>query len=54
MHQWVLLGPVYGQFYPKTTGLYGHNQQQNRWRNFPILSDAVTTEHFRDHGYKYM
>ena len=39
--------------YPKTTGLYGHNQQQNRWRNFPILSDAVTVmEHFRDHGYK--
>ena len=28
--------------YPSKTGYYGHNQQQNRWRNFPILTDAIT------------
>ena len=39
--------------YPSKTGYYGHNQQQNRWRNFPILTDAITImEHFKNNGYK--
>ena len=39
--------------YPSKTGFYGHNQQQNRWRSFPILEDAVTLmEYFASHDYK--
>tara|TARA_B100001094_G_scaffold185166_1_gene179401 strand:- start:1133 stop:3061 length:1929 start_codon:yes stop_codon:yes gene_type:complete len=39
--------------YPSKTGYYGHNQQQNRWRNFPIMTDAITImEHYNNNGYK--
>jgi arylsulfatase A-like enzyme len=39
--------------YPSKTGYYGHNQQQNRWRNFPMMTAAVTVmEHYRNNGYK--
>ena len=39
--------------YPSKTGYYGHNQQQNRWRNFPMMTDAITImEHYSNNGYK--
>jgi nifR3 family TIM-barrel protein len=39
--------------YPSKTGYYGHNQQQNRWRNFPMMTTAVTVmEHYSNNGYK--
>jgi iduronate 2-sulfatase len=39
--------------YPSKTGYYGHNQQQNRWRDFPMMTDAVTLmEHYSNNGYK--
>lgn len=38
---------------PSTSGYYGKNQQDNNWRNFPKLSDAITLmEHFKANGYK--
>ena len=38
--------------HPHTTGYFGYRQQANNWREFDILSDAVTMiEHFYDHGY---
>ncbi|CAI8364941.1 MAG: Choline-sulfatase [Opitutia bacterium UBA7350] len=37
---------------PSTTGYYGYNQQANKWRQFPKLSDAITLmEHFKANGY---
>ena len=39
--------------YPSKTGYYGHNQQQNRWRDFPMMTDAITImEHYSNNGYK--
>ena len=38
---------------PSTSGYYGFDQQSNDWRDFDILSDAITLmEHFKEHGYK--
>ena len=38
--------------YPHTTGYFGYQQQQNHWRDFDKLSDAVTMmEHFYNNGY---
>ncbi len=37
---------------PSTSGYYGFDQQSNDWRDFDILSDAITLmEHFKEHGY---
>ena len=37
---------------PSTSGFYGYAQQQNDWRDFDILSDAITLmEHFKTNGY---
>jgi arylsulfatase A-like enzyme len=34
---------------PSTSGFYGYDQQENDWRDFDILDDAVTLmEHFKD------
>ncbi len=38
--------------YPHHSGYYGYRQQENHWRRFPVLRNAVTMmEHFRAHGY---
>ncbi|MDB2310745.1 sulfatase-like hydrolase/transferase [Opitutales bacterium] len=37
---------------PSTSGYYGFNQQSNDWRDFDILSDAITLmEHFKANNY---
>lgn len=37
---------------PSTSGYYGYDQQSNKWRQFPKLSDAITLmEHFKANGY---
>ncbi|MGC6424098.1 MAG: sulfatase-like hydrolase/transferase [Lentimonas sp.] len=37
---------------PSTSGYYGYAQQQNDWRKFDKLTDAVTLmEHFKSNGY---
>ena len=37
---------------PSTSGYYGYAQQQNKWREFDKLSNAVTLmEHFKANGY---
>ncbi len=37
---------------PSTTGFYGKDQQNNKWRQFPKLSNAITLmEHFKANGY---
>ncbi|MEC8613846.1 MAG: sulfatase-like hydrolase/transferase [Verrucomicrobiota bacterium] len=37
---------------PSTSGYYGFNQQSNDWRDFDLLSDAVTLmEHFKANNY---
>ena len=37
---------------PSTSGFYGYAQQQNDWRDFDILSDAITLmEHFKANNY---
>lgn len=37
---------------PSTTGFYGIDQQNNKWRQFDKLSDAITMmEHFKANGY---
>ena len=37
---------------PSTTGYYGYNQQDNDWRDFPKMADAITLmEHFKGNGY---
>lgn len=51
-----LCGPSRASFltglYPHTTGYFGYEQQQNHWREFDKLTDAVTImEHYYDHGY---
>ena len=38
---------------PSTSGYYGFDQQSNDWRDFDILSDAITLmEHFKGNNYK--
>jgi arylsulfatase A-like enzyme len=51
-----LCGPSRASFltglYPHTTGYFGYEQQQNHWREFDKLSDAVTImEHFYNNNY---
>ena len=37
---------------PSTSGYYGFNQQSNDWRDFDLLSNAVTLmEHFKANNY---
>ncbi len=37
---------------PSTSGFYGYAQQQNDWRDFDILSEAITLmEHFKANNY---
>ena len=37
---------------PSTSGFYGYDQQENDWRDFDILDDAVTLmEHFKANSY---
>lgn len=37
---------------PQTTGYFGFKQQQNHWRNNPVLKNSVTLfEHMSDNGY---
>ena len=44
---------VWTGMYPSKTGFYGHSQQNNRWRNYPLMKDAVTLmEHFGNNDYK--
>lgn len=52
-----ICGPSRASFltglHPLTSGLYGHRQQVNHWRNNAVLKDAVTfLEHFKSNGYK--
>jgi len=39
-------------YYPHTTGYYGWDQNNNKWRNNRIMKNCVTIfEHFANHGY---
>ena len=39
--------------YPHNSGFYGHNQNQNRWHNNPVLKKSKPLfEHFADNGYR--
>ena len=43
---------MWSGIHPITSGLYGANQQQNRWHNNPVLSSKKTLfETFIDEGY---
>ena len=43
---------MWSGIHPITSGLYGANQQNNRWHNNPILSSKTTLfETFIDQGY---
>ena len=43
---------IWSGLLPSTSGYYGKDQQNNNWRNFPKLSDAITLmEHFKANGY---
>ncbi len=52
-----LCGPsrasLWSGLYPHTTGYFGYNQQENRWRENKVLSNTVTLfEHFASNGYQ--
>lgn len=39
--------------YPHHSGLYGHDQNRNRWHNNPVLKNSKPLfEHFADNGYR--
>ena len=44
---------VWTGMYPSKTGFYGHDQQNNRWRSYPLMKDVATLmEHFGNNDYK--
>ncbi len=43
---------LWNGLYPHTTGYYGYNQNENTWRDNPVMENSITLfEHFYKQGY---